>query len=391
MAKIVYGVAGEGFGHSSRSELIGQYLINAGHDVLFAASRKAYHYLKPTFNRRVKEVYGLSFCYRNGHVHPARTVLQNISGYRRGIRINRTLFSNIIRKFEPDVVISDFEPFSAWWAWRNRVPCVSIDHEHLLSCCLFDTKGTSWKERALARIVMVGYHTCADAYMVLNFFKAPLTNQAAQLVPPVVRENVLQFRSRTDEHILVYSTDSGDKMRKRMLDVLSQCGNHRFYIYGFDAYTEAGNCVFKKTSTDGFLNDLASCRAVVATAGFSLLSECLYFRKPMMLMPVGDQYEQVINAHYVEKLGMGVRTETLGIQKLKDFLRRADTFRFDHPLVILPDNAENFRLLNHKFQTLGLDLRLGAGSAMTWPPRQSPMHLFEKPLRKRRLYNYLPQ
>ena len=32
MARIIYGVAGEGFGHSSRSHLIGQRLIDAGHD-----------------------------------------------------------------------------------------------------------------------------------------------------------------------------------------------------------------------------------------------------------------------------------------------------------------------------------------------------------------------
>ena len=30
MAKILYGVAGEGFGHSSRSELIGKRLVEAG-------------------------------------------------------------------------------------------------------------------------------------------------------------------------------------------------------------------------------------------------------------------------------------------------------------------------------------------------------------------------
>lgn len=39
MAKILYGVAGEGFGHSSRSELFGRRLIEAGHEVMFAASR----------------------------------------------------------------------------------------------------------------------------------------------------------------------------------------------------------------------------------------------------------------------------------------------------------------------------------------------------------------
>ena len=46
MAKILYGVAGEGFGHSSRSHLTAQRLIDAGHEVMFAASNKSYKYLE---------------------------------------------------------------------------------------------------------------------------------------------------------------------------------------------------------------------------------------------------------------------------------------------------------------------------------------------------------
>ena len=80
MAKILYGVAGEGFGHSSRSELLGTRLVEAGHEVVFAASHKSYRYLKPTFRKQVREVYGLSFYYSNGSVRPLRTVLKNIYG-----------------------------------------------------------------------------------------------------------------------------------------------------------------------------------------------------------------------------------------------------------------------------------------------------------------------
>ena len=389
MAKILYGVAGEGFGHSSRSELLGQHLIDAGHDVVFAASRKSFNYLQPTFNGRVRQVHGLSFYYENGHVRPFRTVMQNLRNYSLGVRINRRFFSSIDKEFQPDLVISDFEPFSAWWAWRNRVPCISVDHEHLLSCCRLNTEGTSWKERSLAKAVMQGYHTFADAYMILNFFKTPLTNRNAQLIPPVVRKAVLQVRPANGEHILVYSTDPCEKMRKRLFDLLSQHTKHRFYIYGFNQQLEKGNCLFKKTSTEAFLNDLASCRGVVATAGFSLLSECLHFRKPMLLMPVRDQLEQIINASYVEKLGMGLKTNYLNSEKLQEFVDRINIFRFDHPLAILPNNTENLRLLNNRIENLGFDLGLSPDNPTQRYEKQYPMHLFEKPLRTRPLYNCL--
>lgn len=390
MAKIVYGVAGEGFGHSSRSELLAQRLLDAGHDVVFAASHKSLNYLKPTFNGRVKEVYGLSFNYQNGRVDPFRTVLQNFAGYLpAGIATNRRLFSQTVKTFKPDLVISDFEPFSAWWAWRNGVPCASIDHEHFLTCCRYETGGTAWKDRAMAKVVVRGYHTFADAYVVLNFFKTPLLNKNAQLVPPVVRDTVLKIHPTNGEHILMYSTDCGQSLRQHLYDIVSRQTDHRFIIYGFNEELEVGNCVFKKTSTEGFLNDLASCRAVVATAGFSLLSECLYFRKPMLLMPVREQYEQIVNACYVEKLGMGLKANSLTGEKLQEFLDRLETFRFDHPLALLPDNNENLRMLNKRFEELGFNLGLDPISAAQSLINQHPMHLFAKPRHTRPLYNCL--
>ena len=66
MARIIYGVAGEGFGHSSRAHIIGRRLIDAGHTVMFAASMKSLVYLRQYFGDAVKEVFGLSFAYKDG-------------------------------------------------------------------------------------------------------------------------------------------------------------------------------------------------------------------------------------------------------------------------------------------------------------------------------------
>jgi uncharacterized protein (TIGR00661 family) len=241
MAKILYGVAGEGFGHSSRSELLGQQLIQAGHEVLFAASRKSLSYLQPTFKEQVKEVYGLSFYYRDGRIHPLKTVLQNLSGYRRGFLTNSRLFADVASQFRPDLVISDFEPFSAWWAWRNRVPCVSVDHEHLMTCFRFETAGLSWKEQAMAHLVTRGYHTFADAYVVLNFFQASVVNKSACMVPPVVRDRVLQFNPSAGEHIVSYSTDHSEPTLKRLIETFGRFKEHRFFVYGFNRSAEIGN------------------------------------------------------------------------------------------------------------------------------------------------------
>lgn len=358
MAKILYGVAGEGFGHSSRSELLGERLVQAGHEVVFAASNKSYRYLKPTFKEQVREVYGLSFYYSDGKVKPLRTVLKNISGFPKGHRVNRQLLGEFAKDYKPDVVISDFEPFSAWWAWRNRVPCVSVDHEHVLTCCELDMDLAHWKERFMARTVTRGYHTFADAYVILNFFRTELRNKNSILVPPVVRDIVREHKPTLDEHVLIYSTDSGKQQCDKIFNAVSQYPAARFIVYGFNKAEEKENCSFRKTSTEGFLRDLASCRAVVATAGFSLLSECLYFKKPMLLMPVHDQYEQILNSLYIEKMGLGRWTKSVNPQTIRSFMEQLDTFSTESRQIEWPDNERYFSILDRTFNTINCPLNL---------------------------------
>src|SRR6185369_12152091 len=48
----------------------------------------------------------------------------------------------------------------------------------------------------------------------------------------------------------------------------------------------------KKRSLDGFLRDLSGAKAVIANAGFSLISEGLYLDKPYLAIPVKNQFEQ---------------------------------------------------------------------------------------------------
>lgn len=358
MARILFGVAGEGFGHSSRAELLGRRLLEAGHEVRFAASRKSLQYLRQYFPEQVSEIHGLSFALRQGRVNPLLTTWQNVRDYRRGFGLNRRFFKEQIRSLKPDLVISDFEPFSAWWAWRHRLPCISIDNEHVLTLCDLDPIPNHRKDRFLAKAVTRGYHTWADAYIIMTFFKAPVKHSRAVLVPPVIRDIVQNTQPWSGDHIVSYSTDSGPSTRRRFTEVLHQFPNQRFFVYGFDQNLEDRNVLFKKTSTEHFIHDLAGCRGVVATAGFSLLSECLHFRKKMLLTPVAGQYEQVINAHYTEKAGLGIDSRKLSPADMERFLGLLDEPFPDSEMILLPNNERYFELVEETFRKIGLSVSL---------------------------------
>jgi uncharacterized protein (TIGR00661 family) len=352
MARIIYAVAGEGFGHASRAHLVGQRFLDAGHEVIFAASHRALLYLRQYYGERVKEIFGLTFDYHKGYVDPAATVWKNLTQFPQGHRLNRELFEQVYKPFEPDLVVTDFEPFSAWWAWRNRVPFISIDNEHLLIMCTLDHKLRDIFGRLNATLVVRFHYFGARAYVVTSFFEAPLRRRTAVLAPPIVRPAIARLRPSNAGHIVIYATTGTHEEQWR--DVLGRFAPQRFHIYGFNKNAEWKNCFFKKTSTEGFATDLVAARGVIASAGYSLISECLYLRKKMLLLPLGGHYEQFMNARYIEELGLGVWSRQLDGSVVSRFLDRIDEPMSQDDRILWPDNEEFFRVLRGTLAKLSM-------------------------------------
>ena len=343
MARIIYAVAGEGFGHASRAHLIGQQLLEAGHDVVFATSHRALLYLRECFGERAKEIFGLTFDYSKGYVAPVATVWKNLWRFPSGHGINRSLYEQVYEPFRPDLVVSDFEPFSAWWAVWRHVPLVSINNEHTLTFLQIEHERRRIIQRLQASVVTRFHCMHARTYVVINFFDAPLKRDRAVLAPPIVRRIITELAPSNEGHIAIYWTTGTQEDRLR--DVLGRFPNQQCRIYGFNKRQESGNCLFRERSTEGFLADLASSRGVIASAGFSLISECLHLKKKMLLLPVGGHYEQFINARYVEELGLGVWSNELDETVLARFLQRIDEPMPQDRRILWPDNERFFEIL----------------------------------------------
>ncbi len=93
--------------------------------------------------------------------------------------------------------------------------------------------------------------------------------------------------------------------------------------YGFGREGREGNIIFKKPSLDGFLRDLMSCKAIIANAGFSLVTEALHLGKPYLAIPVNHQFEQIFNAYWLNKMGYGAYWEDLNKERVESFLYNA--------------------------------------------------------------------
>jgi uncharacterized protein (TIGR00661 family) len=110
-------------------------------------------------------------------------------------------------------------------------------------------------------------------------------------------------------------------------EILHQLPGITFYVYGFNKDEKDKNVIFKTFSEAGFVKDLASARAVISNGGFSLISEAVYLHKPVYSFPIAGQFEQFMNAAYIDKLGYGRHFPSLEADDLKTFLKDEPRFR----------------------------------------------------------------
>ncbi len=107
-ARIVYGVSGEGSGHSSRAREMATHLEQAGHEVRIVSYDRGAHDLAPHFD--VFEVEGLHLAAEDNSISVIRTFTENLARLPDGHRRFRALRHELFKGFRPDVVITDFEP-----------------------------------------------------------------------------------------------------------------------------------------------------------------------------------------------------------------------------------------------------------------------------------------
>jgi uncharacterized protein (TIGR00661 family) len=167
-----------------------------------------------------------------------------------------------------------------------------------------------------------------EHYVITTFFEPPIRRKCetdTSLVPPILRKEILDAkkRARPGEHVLVYQTSESDT---KLLEELQRVREQKFIVYGLRRSAHRGNTTLKEFSETGFVDDLASAKAVVCNGGLSLIGEAVYLGKPIFSVPVRNQYEQVLNARYLEQLGYGLEAPKIDAELLRLFLAEAPKY-----------------------------------------------------------------
>ena len=349
--RILYGVVGEGMGHATRSRVVIGHLLDQGHQLFVVVSGRAHRFLSEAFADRrgsgpgqleLREISGLHLIYDEGGVDKSASLWSNLDAAPAGIRRNLDVYAQVVGGFAPEAVVSDFESWAYLYARRQDIPVLSIDNMQVINRCRHDPALTSAPDGlpdldyALARLSVKVKLPGAWHYLVTSFFHPPVQKPRTTLVPPILRPELLAARREPGAHVLVYQTADASRA---LLPTLSRLAVP-FRVYGVGLDHDVGpNVSLRPFSQDGFIDDLRTARAVIAGGGFSLMSEAVHLHVPMLSVPLQAQFEQELNARWLQRLGYGRRELALDGDVVTDFLAHTDDYSAHLEAYVPRDNS----------------------------------------------------
>jgi len=290
--KILYGIQLTGNGHISRSTIIINRLKDLGHQVDVVTSGSGSNLLLPNVKYKFN---GLTLQYTRGKINWIKTILKS-----KLIRLIKDIKLDVSQY---DLVISDFEPISAWSAKLSGVKSISICNQ--MSIVINDSKWNISK-------VFIKYFAKCDHLIGLDYIPSDNIFQPICDIP--------LDKVGVDNFYLVYLPYINNE------DLLNILDGANFKIYTNQDVIGKENIQFKKVNKDEFTLDLIRCKGVITNSGFSTTSEALILNKKLWSIPITGQYEQEINAQKL--LEMGVYTDKLNKSNLFNWLHNSSFIRY---------------------------------------------------------------
>ena len=312
--KILYAIQGTGNGHISRARAIIPLLCEKGEvDVLVSGMQAD-----------VALDYPLKYQYGG---------LGFIFGKKGGIDLLATYRKNKLKRFKSeirslpvddyDLVISDFEPVSAWACLQKGKPCIGLSHQ----AAVLNEKAPRPKRKDRGGMAFLNYYAPVTRQYGFHF-----QNYDAGIFTPVIRDGVRRMNVAQEDHYTVYLPAYSDK---RILDMLLHFPEVKWEVFSKHAkgIIEEQNVFIRPIHDHLFLQSMASAKGVLCGAGFETPAETLFLKKKLMVLPMKGQYEQQCNAAALKRLGVPVLKSLKAkyVPEIDAWLDNTDIVDVDYP------------------------------------------------------------
>lgn len=315
--RILYAIQGTGNGHIARAtDLVPEFEKYGEVDVLLSGKHCE---LKLPFTVKYR-VQGFGFFFgKQGGVDFGKTWRKNSMGK----------FLREIRELpvhEYDLVISDFEPVSAWACRLRGKDCFGMSHQSAVT----DSEAPrpisgSWWGRAILK-----YY--APSTENVGFHFRPLNGHIST---PVIRKSVRELIPVDREHYIVYLPAWSDI---HIINLLSEIRDVKWEVFSKHASVpySFNNISIRPVESEGFIQSLANSAGVLCNAGFETPSEALFLGKKLCVIPMKHQYEQACNAEMLAKMGIPVlqNLSAASVQRIREWTNQEQKIR-----VYYPDNV----------------------------------------------------
>lgn len=312
--KILYAIQGTGNGHISMAmEIVPELKKYADVDVLISGNQVELNLPFKTEYRK----FGLGFYFgKNGGIDFQRT-LKSISFKR--------LFNEIkslpIKKY--DLVISDFEPVSAWASKIHNIPSIGLSHQFALldpACPL--PKKTRFFDKLILR-----YYAPTKQKIGFHY-----KSYSESIQTPVIRAQVRNQRPTVQNHYTVYLPSVSDE---KIIDVLSRFPQEKWEVFSKNILTpyQEKNVYISPIENDLFVLSMTHCKGVICNAGFATTSEALFLGKKLLVIPMKNQFEQKANAIALKKMGITVmkKFSLKKVFKIEDWIKSIEVIQLNFP------------------------------------------------------------
>lgn len=379
---IAYSICGEGHGHYGRNveiiKFLSKNLPNSKIDLYLYGDTYNIFSMDDGLpdNVKIHKIPGFRFLYKHtGIIDSMRstfTDLDNLSVCYQILKLDffhtvlfplKKLFAKIRNKPEEiknryymkcfhdfDFAISDLEPLLPRVADVTNKPFLTLDNQHSMLYCEIDSKQFSLKDRLshfLMKIALKIYHPTRDLSILTCFYKLPIKKKYAHRVKevgPVIRENIVKLSDQVEygDFILVYAHKI---LRNKLFPLLTKFKDHKYVVFTTDDF-EHEDFPYKRDwieyySVDphDFIHHLVRCKAVVSTAGNTLISEAMYLRKPYFGIGLQGNFEQRLNLYMLEMSGWGegAKISEFGEEHFSTFLQNIES----HHEKLVDSNIEN--------------------------------------------------
>ena len=223
-----------------------------------------------------------------------------------------------------DLVISDYEPVTAWACRLRGLPCVSLSHQ---SGVLSRRAPRPMENDRVGRTVLQHYAPATEHY---GFH---FQRYAPNVFTPVIRQQVRALHPRNEGHYTVYlPAFDQDTLVQALRQLNPTVRWEAFSKFSRQAVTH-GNVRIMPVCAEAFLDSMARSAGVLCGAGFETPAEALFLGKKVCVIPMKNQYEQACNAAAIAQLGVPVAQSLAGADTalLRHWLDHGQPITVDYP------------------------------------------------------------